>query len=284
MADSLHPHPFQFDIDTAATHVSGEGTHQQWATTLGDRWSIGDKPNGGYVLAAVGRVLGQAIARSGAPQHEHPLTITAHYLRPSEPGPAQLDVEILRTGRTFTSAHTTFVQGGKARLHVLATFGHVDDQNGPSHQVGEPPVLPAPEDCVSRSDSDGFPPASSMGTQVEVLLHPDTGWVSGKRTDQAETRAWIRFADGRPADALALLFFSDALPPSVFEVLPDRSWVPTIELTVHVRSLPAPGWLRAVTRTRHLVDGRFEEDGELWDSEGRLVALSRQLGMVLNAG
>jgi acyl-CoA thioesterase len=116
-----------------------------------------------------------------------------------------------------------------------------------------------------------------------VLLHPDTGWVNGMRADDPETRAWIRFSDQRPVDASALLFFSDALPPSVFEVLPDRSWVPTIELTVQVRALPAPGWLRAVTRTRHLIDGRFEEDGELWDATGRLVALSRQLGMVLSA-
>ena len=56
--------------------------------------------------------------------------------------------------------------------------------------------------------------------------------------------------------------------------------VPTIELTVHIRAVPAPGWLRTVMSTRFLMDGYLEEDGEIWDSTGTLVAQSRQFGMI----
>jgi hypothetical protein len=74
---------------------------------------------------------------------------------------------------------------------------------------------------------------------------------------------------------------SDAFPPTMLGYQ-NVTWIPTIELTVHVRARPAPGWVLGVFRTRLLVDGVLEEDGELWDSEGRLVALSRQLALVLS--
>ena len=55
----------------------------------------------------------------------------------------------------------------------------------------------------------------------------------------------------------------------------------TVELTVHLRARPAPGWLAFRTLTRYLEGGYFDEDAEIWDSAGRLVAQSRQLALVL---
>jgi len=55
----------------------------------------------------------------------------------------------------------------------------------------------------------------------------------------------------------------------------------TIELTVHLRARPAPGWVAFRTSTRFLSAGYFEEDAELWDSAGVLVAQSRQLALAL---
>jgi len=47
-----------------------------------------------------------------------------------------------------------------------------------------------------------------------------------------------------------------------------------------VRRRPAPGWVLGQFRTTDLADGRMIEDGWLWDSEGRLVAQSRQLALL----
>ncbi|MCZ0986790.1 thioesterase family protein [Streptomyces diastatochromogenes] len=104
--------------------------------------------------------------------------------------------------------------------------------------------------------------------------HPRLG---ARRTlRQGEMRAWFGLADGRDADPLSLLLAVDALPPTAFEI-GLKGWVPTVELTVHVRHRPAPGPLRVSITTRNLAGGFLEEDAEVWDSEDRLVAQSRQL-------
>lgn len=55
----------------------------------------------------------------------------------------------------------------------------------------------------------------------------------------------------------------------------------TIELTVHVRARPRPGWLACRVSTSNVMDGLHEEDFDMWDSDGTLAAQSRQLAMVL---
>ncbi len=112
---------------------------------------------------------------------------------------------------------------------------------------------------------------------------PDTRWVSGTPSGTARIDGWIRFADGREPDVAALPLFVDAFPPAIYEVV-DAALVPTLDLTVHLRQRPSPGWVQARFATRALVGGMIEEDGELWDADGRLVAMSRQLALVLPFG
>ena len=50
-----------------------------------------------------------------------------------------------------------------------------------------------------------------------------------------------------------------------------------MQLTVNVRALPAPGWVRAVQRSHLIADGWLDEECLLWDSSGALVAQATQL-------
>ncbi len=263
---------YEFDTDTAVT-ATAPG---RYVADLTDRWNIGANPNGGYLLATAGRAMSLT-----STAHPDPLTVTAHYLRPGEAGPAKIDVDVARTGRKLTTLRSTFSQGGKAKLEILATFGLLANAEGPTVIARPRPDIPPPEKCVLR------PPFNSDGTTVsqiayrtETRLHPETGFVTGQPRGDATINGWIRFVDGRQPDVLSLLLFADAFPPAVFEVLDGTGWVPTIELTVHIRKTPAPGWLQARMSTRYLIDGYFEEDGEIWDSTGTLVCQSRQLGMI----
>jgi hypothetical protein len=57
-------------------------------------------------------------------------------------------------------------------------------------------------------------------------------------------------------------------------------WAPTVELTVLLRALPAPGWLLCESQTRSVEGGWFDEDAVVWDSTGKVVAQSRQLALI----
>ena len=50
-----------------------------------------------------------------------------------------------------------------------------------------------------------------------------------------------------------------------------------LEFSVNVRNLPATAWLKGVFRTRFITCGLLEEDGEIWDQNGVLIAISRQI-------
>ena len=91
---------------------------------------------------------------------------------------------------------------------------------------------------------------------------------------------WFRLADAEPIDVLGLLVAVDAFPPTIFRSGLPVAWTPTLELTAHIRARPEAGWLRCAFATRFITGGFLEEDGEVWDETGRLVAQSRQLALL----
>jgi acyl-CoA thioesterase len=244
-------------------------------TEVSDAWGISGIPNGGYLLALGATALGQVLS------HPDPLTVTAHFARPSRPGPGQIVCEVIKAGRTQSMGVARLLQDGKERFRVTGTFTDLSALRGPSNEApGKPPPIPPIERCQAAVAA---PPGSTFGDRVELRFVPGTThFATGERGDMV-LGGWIRLADGREPDPLSLLLLADAWPPPALNGVDERVWVPTLELTVHVRRRPSPGWVRAWFRTRYLIDGTLEEDGELWDARGNLVALSRQMARVSTA-
>jgi hypothetical protein len=234
-------------------------------------WAVGGKPHGGYLLrTAVERALDDA--------HPHPMVVSAHYLTSPDAGAAVVEVERLRTGRRVASSRVRLQQGGDARVEVLLSHGTLSSgEDFWSAPDSAPPVLPPLEDCP-RVPTTG-PSGRHVGYFEHVDLRIDLGtaqWALGKPQRQAVVQGWMRRDDEGDASPLDLLVFADAMPPVTFD-LGLMGWVPTLELTVFVRGLAAPGWLRVVQRARLLRDGWLDEECEVWDSEDRLVVQARQL-------
>ncbi|WP_055529981.1 thioesterase family protein [Streptomyces graminilatus] len=266
----------EFDRDTAVTRRA-PGVYD---TVLSARWTVFDAVNGGYLLAVLGRALADALP------HSDPFSVSAHYLTASRPGPAVVRTEVVRTGRSLSTGTASLLQyddeGNEIeRIRVLASYGDLDALPDDVRTTAEPPAFPPMDRCFGPRDAPApVPGGSAIADRLRLKLDPATlGWALGTPSGKGEMRSWFGLADGRDVDPLALLLAVDALPPTAFEI-GLIGWVPTVELTVHVRCRPAPGPLRVSITTRNLAGGFLEEDAEVWDSADRLVAQSRQLASV----
>lgn len=252
----------------------GDGHYR---TRLDAAWNIGDNPNGGYALLAPLRVILDVAAKPD------PLSCTVHFLRPSI-GDRDADVtaRVLRAGRTATYASATMAQDGTTRLVVHAVLGDLAaaaPNAAPGSELAPaPPDLPPPDRCVDRREL-GQGVDLPILSRLDVRVRPEH--VVADRSRAAIVEGWIRFADGTPPQTRWLPLFADAFPPALRTRMGPVGWVPTIELTVHVRRRPVPGWVLARFECDDVEGGRMIESGTLWDSAGAVVARSRQLGLVL---
>jgi hypothetical protein len=260
--------PEPFPAVTAVTPL-GDG---RFAATVSPAWTIDGNPNGGYLLALLGR------AATAVAAHPHPIAASAHYLAPPEPGPVEVAIEVLRGGRSASQVRARLVQDGTACIEALMTLGELP-ADGKPHWTGAVPD-PGPErfdDCVR------IPPVTPAGMpvpimeQVEARLAARTlGFAAGRPSGRGELSGWLALPGGTPFDPLSLLYAVDAFPPATFDV-EMSGWVPTLELTGYVRALPAPGPVQVLHRA-HLIDAqRVDEACWVWDSTGRLVAQGTQL-------
>ncbi len=266
----------QFEADTAITN---EGPNT-WTGHLSSNWNINANPNGGYALSLLLAAVKAEIA-----DHPDPVAVNSHFLRPCLGGePAQMTVDVVRRGRRTSTVRGELRQEGKLRIVSLVTLANFDrsaDSEESAYPLVEipPPKIASPEQCHNR---DGASQGVSLPlmSRVDVRLDPESA-TPGESGD-AVMQGWIRLADGAATSVGCLPLFADCFPPSMFSLLGQIGWVPTVELTVHVRARPAPGWIQARFETSDHGHGLLIEDGVLWDETGSVVAQSRQLAMVLN--
>ncbi|QKW38697.1 thioesterase family protein [Actinomadura sp. NAK00032] len=252
-----------------ATAVARVGDGRYEAVLDGD-YGFAEALNGGYLMAVLAR------AAVDASPHAHPVSTATNFHRVAKPGPAQIIVDTRKQGRTAASALVTLVQDDRPIVDALITTGTIDPAAEPVYAGAAPAPVPPVEECTD------FRPPTGEGFADVVDMRFDRrtmGWLDGQPSGDPEIRAWFRHRDGYSADGFSLALAVDALPPVALN-LGAQGWAPTVELTWHMRAVPEPGWLAVHGTGRLLADGWFDEEVEVWDGAGRLVAQSRQIARV----
>jgi acyl-CoA thioesterase len=272
MTRSAPPH--HFDADTAL-EPAGDAAWRAWAP---DHWFVGRGPNGGFLAALA--------ARAAEAAAERPLrSLALHFLATPAVGPLDVTAAVERGGRSYSVVTVRIEQAGRPMTLALATLGGLPDAGAEWDTTRMPAAAALAETEPMPLDQAGIP---------EFMRNYDMRWAlgggPGGAAAAAATGGWIRTTEPRALDAPLVAAMADAWAPAAFVALGRFVAAPTLDLTIHIRrSLPISGMAPseyALGRfsSRLAVAGVWEEDGELWSPAGELIAQSRQLALVREAG
>jgi acyl-CoA thioesterase len=264
----------RFDLDTTVIPV----TPGVFDGRIDPGWWIERGPNGGYVAAVFLRALSGVVADEG----RTPRSLTVHYLAPPGEGPVRIEATVERTGRMLTFVSGRMRQGNRLLATSQAAFA--PPLPGIEFNDVQAPDVPTPDSVPALPPFADAPPMP-MRDRYEQRWAVGAPPFSGAA--QAVAGGWIRLnpAEGaRPVDHVLVAALTDSWMPPIFTRVDARIGVPTIDLTVHFRAPLPPGdagWFLVVFRSQMAADGFVEEDGEVWSEDGRLLAHSRQLAVLL---
>ncbi|MEO7132256.1 MAG: thioesterase family protein, partial [Dermatophilaceae bacterium] len=209
-----------------------------------EEWMIGSAINGGLVMTAGLRALGQHLSTDAreSTAHPDPVALSAYFMTTALPAPFMATTEVIRTGRTLSTGQISLSQAGAdgapvERMRAIGSFGDLSVVE--TRAQASPPDLPPPDQCISAAESrPEFLANSTLLERLDLRLDPSTaGWALGKPSMRGVIRGWLRLRDGREPDTTMLMMALDSLPPTAFD-LGMYGWTPTLEFTGHIRRRP----------------------------------------------
>ena len=251
--------------------------------TPNPKYFVGKTPHGGYLLALMNKAMTEVLP------HPSAINSNIYYLDRTEPEPAELHIEILRTSRGSSMGQVKLIQNNKITClysSLCSDFQYMKGHSG--LETPMPEIINSVEqDDFKVMNYENFKLGStpSFIQQLNMSVHPDHAWWDREiSTDAAEARcsAYLELQGG-VADTFVLSYLADILPPVVQNKYGPLGWVPTLTLTCNIRQLPKTNLLFIDGIAKDISNGYFEQDCNIWDMSGNLVATSRQLAKILKS-
>lgn len=281
----------------AATTLLPEGAVPgRYHGHIDESWKLAVVPQGGVVAAVAARAMATEL---NLPEQQL-RSFTAVFAGQVAVGPVEIDVQVLRRGRSLSQATATVRNpGAAAGLTAVAAFG----ATRPGFSFTDRPFpdgVDAPGTYPSMRDpwpDDVDPPMfDPMPFWQEVV---ETRFITGhapweEYTPTSSEQLYLTRFDATPLDAdgnhdpLGLLVLADAMPGAVSERMGNDSppWFgPSADMTFHWFAHTRSDWLLVRNQARHAGDGYASVDAELWDpTTGSLVAYATQQMIFAFAG
>jgi acyl-CoA thioesterase len=260
------------NIDTVLN--STELAPGRFRADVPDGWQQGRGAFGGLVI---GTLIRAACAAAGDGTRSL-RSLTAELCGPTQPGPADIFVDVLRTGTGVTTLAVRLVQADEVQAHAVAVHARTRD---PGLQWTElQPPSPAPPSGLPLGTPDEAP---VFARHCEFRPVHAPLFVGG---DEARAEGWFRFK--RPPtvrDAAYLAMLCDGWWPAAFSRLtsprPTATLAYTFQPLVDASQLDPEQPVYHRARAVAMRDGYSVELREIWSPAGELLALNQQTFAVI---
>jgi acyl-CoA thioesterase len=252
-------------------------TEDEFSAAIHPGWWVVRGPHGGYMAAILLRALTERLDDPGRAIR----SFTVHFTAAPKEEPLRITTSIDRAGgrMSFLSARMEQARGVVAT--ALAAFS--EPWSGFEFDDAPMPEVPTPEQSFEVPKTGENIPAFLGNFDMRACF----GALPFSGHHEAVVGGWYRLNEPQVADAMVMSTLLDAWAPAVFPKATEMVVCPTIDLTMHFRTpLPLDGakpddYYLGRFSSKLSRDGFFEEDGELWSSDGHLIAQSRQLALAL---
>ncbi len=234
-------------------------------------WGQGRSTFGGLVVALVLERMRQHVEPDRRPR-----SLLVAFIGPIAPGSIEIDVELLREGRSASQLAARVTQAGQTCCTVTAAFA-ADRESVLAVESRPAPELRGPEGLPGMPSGPAeFVPAFTR--HLELRWAVGAGPYAGSPLHQQT--GWCRFRAGGPAHAGHVLALVDAWPAPVLQQMrtptsaSSMSWM--IEFPELDELAQADSWWLFHADTDRALGGWVNMHGSLWSPNGKLVATSRQ--------
>ncbi|KAI8341367.1 thioesterase-like superfamily-domain-containing protein [Chlamydoabsidia padenii] len=315
MSSTISKQPvFAFD---KATHTVCLGNTSKGFTCYTGQaskdWAIGNVPNVSYVVSLI---LDAVLKHYETRYQKHPVALNCYFFGKTLPGSFIVEIEELKSsGKGYCICRAVLKQYKNIdqplpitiddyksddfinKVHGIFTLGNMIAETGRIH-YHKNPQAPSRDDMIdtryvfmgdfvhAKVDPSTFPRSTKTGKRL--LQRPFYGVDDTDKVipGQPELSQSMSFADGRPIDLKSLAYWSDMFitPPLLLGPTYWKGpiWCPTMQLEVQFKRIPDTRNILAHFSVPHIINNRFDLDGEIFDLEGNILAVTKHQCLVVD--
>ncbi|WP_095055825.1 acyl-CoA thioesterase II [Pseudomonas sp. Irchel s3b2] len=247
---------------------------QPQALSIPAEWGQGRATFGGLIAA-----LQYEAMRAKVPADRPVRSLAITFVGPVEPDvPVSFEVDVLREGKAVSQVLGRAMQKGQVVTLVQGSFG----ASRPSEVAVTASIAP---EMKHRDDCQELP--YIKGVTPEFMRHMAMRWSVGglpfTGNTSREMGGWVRLREAAREEAVSeahILALVDAWPPALLPHLKKLAagstltW--TIEFVQPLLALNTLDWCKYLAEIEYAADGYGHVAAKLWNTDGQLIAMSRQ--------